>query len=178
MAGRQAAGGMIGGVTPLLSRSDLECLLDVGGCLRALEQGLRQGRGAVAPPETEVAQIGDAISQWAKLSSGTSRAPKTDAIASVAGRRATKATAYADARSSHCASSTTHSSGRSTTTSDKRVSRASATSNRSVGSSMRSPNATPMASRLGTGAAPDDRFPVRKAAAAPRTLAPSPPLGP
>jgi hypothetical protein len=53
------------------------------------------------------------ISGSPRSSSGTSRAPKTNAIASVARRRATKATACADARSSHCASSTTHSSGRS-----------------------------------------------------------------
>jgi alanine dehydrogenase len=46
-AGLAAAGGMIGRVTLLLSRSDLERLLDVGGCLSALEQGFVAGPAVI-----------------------------------------------------------------------------------------------------------------------------------
>jgi alanine dehydrogenase len=40
---------MIGCVPLLLSRSDLERLLDIGGCLSALEQGFVTGPAVIAP---------------------------------------------------------------------------------------------------------------------------------
>lgn len=49
MACWRAAGGMIGRVTLLLSRSDLERVLDVRGCLSALEQGLVTGPAVITP---------------------------------------------------------------------------------------------------------------------------------
>src|SRR3954453_11252193 len=80
-------------------------------------------------------------------------ARSTNSIAtdSASNRRATNARACAQARSSHCASSTTQTSGRSAATSESRLSEASATRNRSGAGPPLSPNVTPSASRCGTG---------------------------
>jgi hypothetical protein len=84
-------------------------------------------------------------------SSPGSRAANISATGSASSRRATNASACAEARSSQCASSTTHSSGRSPATSDRRLSTASPTRKRSGGCPACSPNATPSASRCGPG---------------------------
>ena len=68
-------------------------------------------------------------------------------------RRATNASACADARSSHCASSTTHSNGRSRAASARRPSTARPTKKRSGGSPALRPNAVLSASRCGPGSA-------------------------
>ena len=69
-------------------------------------------------------------------------------------RRATNPSARADARSSHCASSTTHSSGRSSAASDSRPRAASPTRNGSGAGPALSPNATATALRCGSGRRP------------------------
>ena len=45
---------MIGGVTLLLSRSDLERLLNVSSCLGALEQGFLAGPPVISPQRIRV----------------------------------------------------------------------------------------------------------------------------
>ena len=82
------------------------------------------------------------------LSSRIANIISTDSACS---RRAANARACAEARSSHCASSTTHSSGRSAATSDSRLSTARPTRNRSGGGPASRPNAVPRAARCGPG---------------------------
>ena len=80
-----------------------------------------------------------------------SRAAKISPTGSASSRRAANASTCADAWSSHCASSTTHNSGRSSATSASNVSTASPTRNRSGAAPARSPNAISSASRCGPG---------------------------
>ena len=80
-----------------------------------------------------------------------SRTARTNPTDSAPRRRATKASACAEAPSSHCASSTTQTSGRSSATSDSRLRTARPTRNRSGASPSRTPNAVPKASRCGPG---------------------------
>ena len=80
-----------------------------------------------------------------------SRVANSSATDSANSRRATNTSAWAEARSSHCASSTTHTSGCSSATSENRLSTARPTRNRSGAFPPRSPNATPSASCWGTG---------------------------
>ncbi len=68
------------------------------------------------------------------------RAPNTGATDSTSNRRPTNPSTCAEARSSHCASSTRHSSGRSPETSDSRLKTASPTRKRSGGATARIPN--------------------------------------
>ena len=82
-------------------------------------------------------------------------------------RRATNARACAEARSSHCWSSTTQISGRSPATSDSKPSTARATRNRSGAGPALMPNAVRSASRCGTGSRPADL------ASAPQLVQPS-----
>ena len=66
-----------------------------------------------------------------RSSSPGSRAANTIPTASASRRRATKASVSAEARSSHCASSTTHNSGRSSATSESKLNTPKPTRNRS-----------------------------------------------
>ena len=86
-----------------------------------------------------------------------SRAAKTIAILSARRRRATNASTRADARSSHCASSTTQSSGCSSAASDKRLRTASPTRNGFGARPALRPSATSNASRCGSGSPPSGR---------------------
>jgi hypothetical protein len=79
-------------------------------------------------------------------SSPGSRVAKISATDSANNRRATNTSACAEARSSHCASSTTHRSGCSSATSESRLRTANPTRNRSDGFPARNPNATASAS--------------------------------
>ena len=79
------------------------------------------------------------------------RLPNANAIDSAASRRATKANACADSRSSHCVSSTTHRRGCTLASCDKKLRTATLTSRRSGGAPDTSPNVTPSASRCGSG---------------------------
>ena len=85
------------------------------------------------------------------LSSLGSRRAKTRATGSASRRRAANARACADARSSHCASSTMQTSGCSAATSDSSVRTARPTRNRSGAAPSRSPKAVRSASRCGPG---------------------------
>jgi hypothetical protein len=76
---------------------------------------------------------------------------KTSPIDSAPSRRATNASTSADARSSHCWSSTRHSSGRSSATPDSRPSTARPTRNRSGVGSALCPKTPRSASRCGVG---------------------------
>ena len=82
-----------------------------------------------------------------------SRTAKTSPTDSAPRRRATNASACAEAASSHCASSTTHTSGRSSATSESRLRTARPTRNRSGASPSRKPNAVPMRIALRAGKA-------------------------
>ena len=79
------------------------------------------------------------------------RTANSIAIASAPSRRAMKPRMPADSRSSHCASSTTHSSGRSVTALASMISAARATRKRSGESARRRPSAPLRASRCGAG---------------------------
>jgi hypothetical protein len=79
------------------------------------------------------------------------RAPNTRAIDSTSSLRPTKPSTCAEARSSHCASSTRHSSGRSPETSESRPNTPSPTRKRSGGAPARIPNAVSSASHCGSG---------------------------
>jgi len=80
-----------------------------------------------------------------------SRTPNTMAILSASRRRATNASVCAEARSSHCASSTRHTSGSASAASASRLRTARATRKRSGASPSCIPNATRSASRWGPG---------------------------
>ena len=80
-----------------------------------------------------------------------SRAAASNPTGSASSLRATNASTWDDARSSHCESSITHSSGRCSATADSRLSTARPTRNRSGASPSRNPNATPSAARCGPG---------------------------
>ncbi len=80
-----------------------------------------------------------------------SRTAKTSPTDSAPRRRATKASACAEAASNHCASSTMQTSGRFSAMSDRRLSTARPTRNRSGASPSRNPNAVPSAPRCGPG---------------------------
>jgi len=80
-----------------------------------------------------------------------SRVTNTSASGSASSRRATNASARADASSNHWASSSAQSNGRSSATSDSRLSAASPTRKRSGASPPLSPNATRSASCCGAG---------------------------
>ena len=79
------------------------------------------------------------------------RTANTRPTESANSRRATNSSACSDARSSHCASSTRHTSGRSSATSDSRPSTARPTRKRSGATPVVNPNAVPNASRCGGG---------------------------
>ena len=89
----------------------------------ARQRGGEQGaRVAVREPlDGELRQAGERIPGWG------SRTANTIAIRSASRRRATNASACAEPRSSHCASSTRHTSGRSSAASARRLSTARAT---------------------------------------------------
>ena len=82
-----------------------------------------------------------------------SRVTNTIATGSASSRRATNASARADAPSNHWASSSAQSNGRSSATSDSRLSAASPTRKRSGACPPLSPNATRSASCCGAGQA-------------------------
>ena len=79
------------------------------------------------------------------------RVPKTRPTGSAASRRATKPNACAEARSSHCWSSITPTSGRSPAASERRLSTARLTRNRSGAGPALRPNAVRSASCCGSG---------------------------
>ena len=85
------------------------------------------------------------------LSSRTPRNAKTSATGSAIWRRATNASVCAEIGSSHCASSITHTNGRSSATSASRLSTASPTRNLSGGGPACMPKAVASASRCGPG---------------------------
>ena len=80
-----------------------------------------------------------------------SRAANTNPTRSASRRRATKASVNAEARSSHCASSTTHSSGRCSASAANKLSTANPTRNRSGAVPSLSPNTVSSARRCGAG---------------------------
>ena len=84
-------------------------------------------------------------------SSPASRVTNTSATDSANKRRATNTSACAEARSSHCASSTTHTSGCSSAASESKLRTANPTRNRSGAFPTPSPNATPSAFCCGAG---------------------------
>ena len=134
-----------------------------------IARGQQQAR-ASSSPSPPIDQLG----KPAERTSMGSRAANTIAIGSASSRRATNASARADASSSHWASSTTHSSGCSSATSASRLSAASPTRNRSGAGPPLSPNATSSASLLRTReAVRADRGSEHRADEGKRTRAPS-----
>ena len=98
-----------------------------------------------SPP---TASSGNPSKRRSPLGSRTAKISPTD---SAPRRRATNASACAEATSSHCASSTMQTRGRSSATSASRLRTASPTRNRSGAPRCRKPNALPSASRCGPG---------------------------
>ena len=88
------------------------------------------------PPITITGRLPSSIS-----SPGSPRTAKTNAIGSARRRRATKARTWAEARSSHCASSIRQTSGRSSAVRDRRLSTARPTRKRSAAAPPVRPNA-------------------------------------
>ena len=80
-----------------------------------------------------------------------SRAANSRTTGSASSLRATKPNTCAEARSNHCASSMTHSSGRSCAASEKRLKVARATRKRSGAAPALTPNVISSASRCGPG---------------------------
>jgi hypothetical protein len=107
-----------------------------------------QQRAGIAVTESADGQLG----QPTRTSSPTPvRAAPTSAICSARRRRATNPRSWAEAWSSHWASSTTQTSGRSSATSARSVRVASPTRNRSGAGPVLRPNTVARASRWGTG---------------------------
>jgi hypothetical protein len=102
------------------------------------------------------------------------RAANTMATDSASRQRAANASAFADARSSHCASSIRHTSGCVSTASDNRLRTARLTRKRSGVVPEIRPNAAPSASREGPVGARACPALARTTGVAPRTRAPSP----
>jgi len=110
---------------------NLICVLTAVGAPRLPDEPGPQGPiGVWATAEREHPQASQRCSLADHVASG-SRAANSTTTDTVASRRAANASACADAWSSHCASSTTHTSGRSPAASDSKLSTARPTRKRS-----------------------------------------------
>ena len=109
----------------------------------------RQQRARILLAQPFEVELGQAVEVVGRPIGPASRTATTIATDSARTRRATKPRTWLEAASSHCASSTRQSSGRSSATADNRPSTANPTRNRSGTSPARRPKATLRASRCG-----------------------------